>query len=135
MTTFALIPQTRDKVKIPVAAAGGIGDGRGVAAALILGADGVQIGTRFICTQECPVHINAKRAILRAKAEDTLVTGNITGMPVRALKNKFTEEYAAMEDIKNLPWRWHFSVPARCIRHLLMAMQRRDRLWQVRSAE
>jgi len=103
MTTFALLPQARDRVKIPIAAAGGVGDGRGIAAALILGADGVQIGTRFICTQECPVHINAKKAILKAKAEDTLVTGNITGMPVRALKNKFTEAYAAMEEIKKPP--------------------------------
>lgn len=103
MTTFILLPQARDKVKIPIAAAGGIGDGRGIAAAMILGADGVQIGTRFICTQECPVHINAKKAILKANAEDTLVTGNITGMPVRALKNKFTEEFAAMEDIKKPP--------------------------------
>lgn len=97
LSTFPLVPQVRDKVKVPVVAAGGIGDGRGLAAALMLGADGIMMGTRFICTQECPAHINAKTAVLKAQAEDTLVTGNITGLPVRALKNRFTETFAAME--------------------------------------
>lgn len=103
MTTMALVPQARDKVGVPLIAAGGIADARGFASALILGADAIQMGTRFICTQECTAHINSKRAIIKAEAEDTLVTGNITGLPVRALKNKMTQAMAAMERKKASP--------------------------------
>lgn len=108
LTTFILIPQVRDRVKIPVVAAGGIGDGSGIASALLLGADGVQVGTRFICTKECPAHENSKRAIISADAEDTLVTGNITGLPVRALRNRMTETFAKMEEMKRPAWEMAF---------------------------
>jgi enoyl-[acyl-carrier protein] reductase II len=97
LTTQVLVPQARDKVKLPLAAAGGIADGRGMAAAFVMGAEAVQMGTRFIVTRESPAHENAKIKILKAQAEDTAVTGNITGLPVRVIKNKMAEEFLAME--------------------------------------
>lgn len=97
LTTMALIPQVVDAVGIPVIAAGGIGDGRGIAAAFMLGAQGVQVGTRFLTTFECNVHPNYKQKILGAKDIDTIVTGRSTGHPVRAIKNKLSREYARLE--------------------------------------
>ena len=97
LTTMALAPQVVDAVKIPVIAAGGIGDGRGFLAALSLGAEGVQMGTRFVCSQESKVHMNYKEAIIKSKDRDALVTGRSTGYPVRALKNKFTKEFLDLE--------------------------------------
>jgi len=97
LTTQILTPQARDKVKVPLVVAGGIADGRGMAAAFAMGAEGVQMGTRFIVTRESPAHANAKIKILRAGAEDTAVTGNITGLPVRVIRNKMAEEFLNME--------------------------------------
>lgn len=97
LTTMALIPQVVDAVNIPVIAAGGIGDGRGFLAALSLGAEGVQMGTRFVCSKECIAHINYKAMIIKSKDRDAVVTGRTTGRPVRALKNKFTKEYLELE--------------------------------------
>lgn len=98
LTTQILVPQARDKIKLPMAAAGGIADGRGMAAVFAMGAEAVQMGTRFIVTRESPAHQNVKTKILRANAEDTVVTGNITGLPVRVLRNKMAEEFLNMED-------------------------------------
>ena len=97
LTTFALIPQVADSVDIPVIAAGGIADARGVNAAFALGADGVQVGTRFICSTECVAHENYKAAIIAAKDRDAVVCGRFTGHPVRQLKNKLTKELDKME--------------------------------------
>lgn len=96
-TTMALVPQIVDVVNIPVIAAGGIGDGRGIAAALMLGADGVQMGTRFIVAHECTVHEDYKAAVLKAGDRDTVVTGRPTGHPVRILKNRLAKELLRME--------------------------------------
>lgn len=95
--TMALVPQIVDAVKIPVIAAGGIADGRGMVAALALGAWGVQMGTRFICTTECIAHPNFKQAIIDAGDRATAVTGTTTGHPVRCLENKLTRAYADLE--------------------------------------
>jgi enoyl-[acyl-carrier protein] reductase II len=97
LTTMCLVPQVVDAVTIPVIAAGGIADGRGIVAALALGAEGVQIGTRFVCSEECTVHPNYKEAIIKAKDRDAVVTGRITGHPVRCLKNKLTREFDRLE--------------------------------------
>ncbi|KAI3349287.1 enoyl-[acyl-carrier-protein] reductase FabK [Clostridium botulinum] len=97
LTTMALIPQVVDAVSIPVIAAGGIGDGRGVAASFMLGAEGVQIGTRFLVARECTVNQNYKDKILKAKDIDTEVTGRSTGHPVRVLKNKLSRMYNKLE--------------------------------------
>lgn len=97
VTTMPLIPQVVDAVKIPVIAAGGIADGRGAAAAFALGARGVQIGTRFVCSTECNAHINYKEKIIKANDRATAVTGRSLGHPVRALKNKFVKQFDAME--------------------------------------
>ena len=97
LTTMALVPQVVDAVSLPVVAAGGIADGRGLAAALALGAQGVQIGTRFICSEECVAHPHFKQKILEAKDRSTVVTGKSTGHPVRCLENKFSRELDAME--------------------------------------
>jgi len=97
LTTMALVPQVVDAVKIPVIAAGGIGDGRGFLAALALGAKGVQIGTRFIASVECTVSENYKQAIIKAKDRDTIVTGSSTGHPVRIIKNKLAREFEKLE--------------------------------------
>ena len=97
ITTMALVPQVCDAVSIPVLAAGGIGDGRGVAAAFMLGAVGVQVGTRFLVAKECGVHRNYKDKILAAKDIDTIATGKRLGHPVRSLKTPFSREYFAKE--------------------------------------
>lgn len=93
LTTMALVPQVCDTVNIPVIAAGGIADGRQMAAAFLLGACGVQVGTRFLVANECTVHQNYKNKILSAKDIDTMVTGKRLGHPVRALKNAYMREY------------------------------------------
>lgn len=96
-TTMVLVPQIASAVKIPVIAAGGIADGRGVAAAFMLGAKGVQLGTHFVVTKESQVHDNYKKCIIKAKDIDTKVTGRSTGHPVRALRNQMTKEYLKKE--------------------------------------
>ena len=95
--TIALVPQVADAVSIPVIAAGGLADGRGIAAALMLGAEGVQLGTRFICAAECEAHINYKEAIVGAGDRDAVICGAAIGHPVRSLKNQLTRELAALE--------------------------------------
>ncbi len=97
LTTMALVPQVVDAVNIPVLGAGGIGDGRGVAAAFMLGAEGVQVGTRFLVAKECNVHPNYKEKVLNAKDIDTEVTGRSTGHPVRVLRNKLARTYLKLE--------------------------------------
>ena len=97
MTTMALVPQVVDAVDIPVIAAGGIADGRQMAAALALGACGVQVGTCLLASQECPIHENYKQALLKAKDSDTTVTGRSAGAPVRILKNKMARQYLLLE--------------------------------------
>ena len=97
ITTMALVPQVVDAVAIPVIAAGGIGDGRGLAAAMMLGAEGVQMGTRFVVAKESIVHPNYKERLLRASDIDSEVTGMSTGHPVRSLRNKMTKEYLRLE--------------------------------------
>ena len=96
-TTMALLPQVADAVNIPIVAAGGIADSRGVCAAFCLGAIGVQVGTCLLVSEECPIHENYKQAILKAKDSDTTVTGRSIGGPVRVLKNKMAREYLALE--------------------------------------
>ncbi len=100
LTTMVLLPQVSDAISIPVIAAGGIADSRGVIAAFALGAEGVQIGTRFICSKECTVHEDYKGAIIKASDRDAVVTGRSTGHPVRLLKNKLTREYDNLENQK-----------------------------------
>lgn len=109
LTTMALVPQIVDAVNIPVIAAGGIGDGRGMAAALMLGAKGVQVGTRFLVANECTVHENYKKKVIDAKDIDSVVTARSTGHPVRVLRNKLSREfvnlekqYASFEEIEKL---------------------------------
>ncbi len=97
-TTMTLVPQVVDAVKIPVIAAGGIGDGRGIAAAVMLGAKAVQMGTRFIVAKESIVHENYKERVIKAKDIDSEVTGRSTGHPIRVLRNKMTREYLKMEE-------------------------------------
>jgi enoyl-[acyl-carrier protein] reductase II len=97
LTTMALVPQVADAVHVPVIAAGGIADGRQLAAAFALGACGAQLGTCLLVSQECPIHENYKLALLKAKDSDTVVTGRTTGAPVRVLKNKMSQEYLRME--------------------------------------
>lgn len=97
MTTMALVPQVVDAVHVPVIAAGGIADGRGLAAALALGACGVQVGTCLLASIECPIHENYKDALLKARDSDTIVTGRISGTPVRVLKNRMSREYVRQE--------------------------------------
>jgi enoyl-[acyl-carrier protein] reductase II len=96
-TTMTLVPQVVDAVQIPVIAAGGIADARGFAAALMLGAKGVQMGTRFVTAKECIVHENYKEKVVRAKDIDSEVTGRSTGHPIRVLRNKMTREYLKLE--------------------------------------
>ncbi len=97
LTTMVLIPQLADAVDIPVIAAGGIADGRGVAAAFALGAEGVQLGTRFMCAEECTIHPAVKEQVLKAKDRDTVVTGRSTGHPVRVLKNKLARQIMELD--------------------------------------
>ena len=102
LTTVTLVPQVADAVDVPVLAAGGIGDGRGIAAAFMLGAQGVQVGTRFLVAKECQVHPNYKEKILKARDIDTVVTGKRLGHPVRCLKNIIAREMGEMEYDSNI---------------------------------
>ena len=97
ITTMALLPQVVDAVSVPVIGACGVGDGRGVAAAFMLGAEGVQIGTRFVVADESIVHDNYKERIIGCKDIDSAVTGRSTGHPVRSIRNRLTKEYAQLE--------------------------------------
>ena len=97
LTPMVLVPQVCDATDLPVLAAGGIGDGRGVAAAFLLGAVGVQVGTRFLVAEECGVHPNYKKKVLKANDIATMVTGKRLGHPVRQIKNQFAKEYAKAE--------------------------------------
>jgi enoyl-[acyl-carrier protein] reductase II len=109
-TTMVLVPQVADAVKIPVIAAGGIADHRGLDAAFILGAKGVQIGTVLLASHECPIHQNYKDKVIKAKDTETVVTGRQTGAPVRVLKNRMAKEYldltkygtASLEEVEKL---------------------------------
>lgn len=98
--TLPLVPQAADAVKVPILAAGGIADGRGLAAALALGAEGVQMGSRFVVCQESPVPLNIKQRVMAANIEDTVITGNITGLRCRILKNRLAEEFLKLEELK-----------------------------------
>jgi enoyl-[acyl-carrier protein] reductase II len=97
LTTMVLTPQLADAVDIPVVAAGGIADGRGVVAAFALGAEGVQVGTRFMCAEECTIHPAVKEQVIRAKDRDTVVTGRSTGHPVRVIKNKLARRIGELD--------------------------------------
>ena len=103
LTTMALVPQVVDAVDVPVIAAGGVFDGRGLVAALALGAVGVQMGTRFMCASECNIPLKVKEFVIKSKDRDTAVTGASTGHPVRALRNKLTRKYEEMEKGDALP--------------------------------
>jgi len=97
-TSMTLIPQVVDAVDVPVVGAGGVADGRGLAAMLMLGACGAQIGTRFVVANECTVHENYKQKIIAAKDTDSAVTGRVTGHPVRVLKNRLVRQYSELDD-------------------------------------
>lgn len=97
ITTMCLTPQVVDAVSIPVIAAGGIADGRGIVAVFSLGAQGVQVGTRFLAAKECNVHQNYKKRVLKANDTDTSVTGRVTGHPVRVLKNKLVSQFKELD--------------------------------------
>lgn len=97
LTTMAMVPQVRDAVNIPVIAAGGIADGRGMAAVFALGAEGIQMGTRFLAASECPAHDEYKNRIIKARAIDSVVTGRCTGHPVRSVRNQMTRKYLELE--------------------------------------
>ena len=94
---MCLVPQVVDAVSIPVIAAGGIADGRGVAASFMLGAEGVQIGTRFLASEECQIHPTFKELVVKAKDTDSVVTGRYTGHPCRNIKTKFSKKLASGE--------------------------------------
>ena len=98
VSSLAVLPKVTASVSIPVVAAGGFGDGRGLAAALALGADAIQMGTRFICTQESVAHPATKDMIVRASESDTMVTGQITGLRIRVVKNKLTAAFTDLEE-------------------------------------
>jgi enoyl-[acyl-carrier protein] reductase II len=98
LTTMALVPQIVDAVNVPVIAAGGIYDGRGMASALALGAVGVQMGTRFMCAVECTIHEKVKELVIKAKDRDTVITGRSTGHPVRVLYNKLARRFIEAEE-------------------------------------
>ena len=99
LTTMALLPQVIDAVNIPVIAAGGIGDSRGMLAALALGANGFQVGTRFLAANECTIHENYKKKVIQSKDIDSVVTGRSTGHPVRVLRNRLSREYVRLEKL------------------------------------
>ncbi|HCO74536.1 2-nitropropane dioxygenase [Clostridium sulfidigenes] len=99
LTTMALLPQVIDAVNIPVIAAGGIGDSRGMLAALALGANGFQVGTRFLAANECTIHENYKKKVIESKDIDSVVTGRSTGHPVRVLRNRLSREYVRLEKL------------------------------------
>jgi enoyl-[acyl-carrier protein] reductase II len=103
VATMVLIPMVVDRVKIPVVAAGGIGDARGLVAALALGAEGISMGTRFIVTQECPVPLPIKERIIRSTEEDTIVTDNLTGVRCRVIRNKLAQTMVEMAEAKTSP--------------------------------
>ena len=96
-TTMCLVPQVVDAVEIPVLAAGGIADGRGIAASFMLGAEGVQVGTRFLASEECVIHPTYKELVVKAKDTDSVVTGRYTGHPCRNVKTKFSKKLASGE--------------------------------------
>lgn len=100
LSTMPMLPLVLDRVKVPVLAAGGISDGRGLAAALTMGAEGIQMGSRFIVTRESPVPLSIKQRIIASSIEDTVITGNITGIRCRVLKNRMAERFLAMEASK-----------------------------------
>jgi enoyl-[acyl-carrier protein] reductase II len=105
VTTMVLVPQVVDAVRVPVLAAGGIADGRAVAASLVLGAQGAWIGTRFIATLEATAHENHKKGILAADEDGTIVSRSYTGKPSRVLKNRFTDRWKGHEgEILPMPW-------------------------------
>ncbi len=97
VTTLALVPQVADAVSVPVIAAGGVGDGRGLAAVLTLGAAGAQMGTRFICTDECIAHANYKHTIVRSNERATMITGMSIGHPVRCIRNPMARDFEELE--------------------------------------
>ena len=97
LTTMVLVPQICDATTLPVIAAGGIADGRGVAAAFMLGANGIQVGTRFLVSHECTIHENYKEAVIKANDIDTVVTGRSTGHPVQVIKNKLARQFMTLE--------------------------------------
>ncbi len=99
-----LVPLVAEKLKIPVVAAGGFGDGRGLVAALALGAEGISMGSRFIATRECPVPQHAKEWIVRSNEEETVITDNLTGVRCRVLKNKFSQRLLDMKERNASPW-------------------------------
>ena len=96
-TTMCLVPQVVDALEIPVIAAGGIADGRGIAASFMLGAEGVQLGTRFLAAEECQIHPTYKELVVKAKDTDSIVTGRTTGHPCRNVKTKFSKKLASGE--------------------------------------
>ena len=104
VSTMVLVPLVVDQVKIPVVAAGGIGTGRGLLAALALGAEGISMGSRFMATEECPIPLHVKQWIVRSTEEDTLVTDNLTGVRCRVLRNRFAESLLDMAERKVSPW-------------------------------
>ncbi len=97
ITTMCLVPQVADAVSVPVIAAGGIADGRGIAASFMLGAEGVQVGTRFLAAEECQIHENYKNLVIDAKDTDSIVTGRFTGHPCRGVKTKFAKSLLSFE--------------------------------------
>jgi len=102
-TTMCLVPQVVDAVSVPVIAAGGIADGRGIAASFMLGAEGVQIGTRFLAAEECQIHENYKNAVIKAKDTDNAITGFYSGSPCRCIKSKYTKKLQEMEKMAAPP--------------------------------
>jgi len=102
LTTMSLIPQVADHIDVPLAAAGGIADGRGIAAALMLGATAVQVGTRFLAAHECHIHANYKELVLKANDVASTVTGRRTGHPVRSLKSEFSRNFIKLESDPNV---------------------------------
>lgn len=102
-TTMCLVPQVVDAVSVPVIAAGGIADGRGIAASFMLGAEGVQIGTRFLASEECRIHENYKNAVIKAKDTDNAITGFYSGSPCRCIKSKYTKKLQEMEKMAAPP--------------------------------
>ncbi|MFC1858257.1 NAD(P)H-dependent flavin oxidoreductase [Thermodesulfobacteriota bacterium] len=104
VATSILIPLVADRINIPIVAAGGFGDGRGLVAALALGAEGISMGSRFMATRECPIPLHAKKWIIRSSEEDTVVTDNLTGIRCRVLKNKFSQQMLDMKECGASPW-------------------------------
>lgn len=136
LTTMTLVPQVCDAVKIPVLAAGGIADGRGIAAALMLGACGVQCGTRFLVAKECTVHQNYKNKILKAKDIDTIATGKRLGHPVRCLKNQLPVNCLNRNTIPISAMRnWKRWVQALCAKLLRKATRKTEASWQVSAQQ